>query len=793
MLRNYLKTAFRNLWRNRTYGLLNVGGLAVGIACAALIFLWVESEVTFDSNHVKRDRLYSVMNNQTYDGTTYTFGATPGPLGPALKAEVPGIANTARASWGINSLFSLGDKAVYDYGNYVDSAFLRMFTFEFVHGRSAEAFRNLHAVIISERMAAKFFGAANPVGRTLKMNNAQEYTVTGVFRDQPANSTFRFDWLAPFEVYARETPWLTQWGSNGIQTFVELQPQADLATVNQQIHGFIQSKAEGAASTSFLFSQHDWRLYNQFTNGQPDGGRIEYVRLFSIVACCIVLIACINFMNLATARSEKRAREVGVRKVLGGTKAMLIGQFIGEALVLSCLAVVVAVVITYLALPAFNGLVEKQLALDLTSPYHAGGLLGIGLVSGLLAGSYPAFYLSSFAPVAVLKGLRFKTDSGAGFIRKGLVVFQFTISIVLIVGTTIVYQQIQYVKARQLGYDKARLIYLTLNDNSAAHFSTIRDELKASGVVENVARSSGTVLGMYSNSGGLSWEGKEAGKDILITQEGVSPEYLSTIGLKLLAGRDFRPDGVSDSVNVIINEAFARLIKRKGTAGDAGSAVGSLLTFNDGTRCGIIGVVKDFVYNDFYKKPEPLLLYIKTEGANQLTIRLKPQADLSGSLAIVGEVMKKANPGYPFEYKFIDEEFGRNFKNEILIGKLSGVFAGLAILISCLGLFGLAAYTAERRTREIGIRKVLGASLQSIVQLLSKDFVLLVGLSCLIAFPVAWWASQAWLASYAYHTPINWWVFGGAGAAALVIALCTVSFQAMKAALANPVRSLRFE
>jgi putative ABC transport system permease protein len=789
MLRNYLKTALRNLWRNRTYGLLNVGGLAVGIACAALIFLWVESEVTFDHYHVKRDRLYQVMNNQTYDGTTYTFGATPGPLGPALKAEVPGIANTARTSWGLTSLFALGDKAVYEYGNYADSAFLRMFTFEFVQGQPNGAFRDLHSVVISEKMARKFFGPANPVGRALKMNNAQEYTVTGVFRDQPANSTFRFDWLAPFETYAKDVPWLTNWASNGIQTYVELRPQAELATVNQQLHGFIRSKEAGAISTSFLFSQHDWRLRSKFTNGLPDGGRIEYVRLFTIVACCIVLIACINFMNLATARSEKRAREVGVRKVLGGTKAMLIGQFIGEALVLSLLAVVGAVALTYLALPAFNGLVEKELTLDLTSPLHIGGLLGIGLVSGLLAGSYPSFYLSSFAPVAVLKGLRIKTDSGAGFIRKGLVVFQFTVSIVLIVGTTIVYQQIQYVKARQLGYDKAHLIYLTLNDASPTRFNAIRNELKASGVVENAALSSGTVLGMYSNSGGLSWEGKDPGKDILITQEGVSPEYVSTIGLTLLAGRDFRPDTESDSTNVIINEAFARLIKQHNPA----AAAGSLLTYNDGTHYTVIGVVKDFVYNDFYKKPEPLLFYVKSRGPNVLTLRLKPQADLAAALATAGEVMKKANPGYPFEYKFIDEEFGRNFKNETLIGQLAGVFASLAILISCLGLFGLAAYTAERRTREIGIRKVLGASVQSLMQLLSRDFLVLVGIACLVAFPLAWWATSTWLTTYAYRTPIHWWVFGAVGVLALVIALLTVSFQALKAAVANPVKSLRTE
>ena len=788
MLRNYLKTALRGLWKNRTYGLLNILGLAVGVTCATLIFLWVHDEVTFDHNQVKRNRLYVVMNNQTYDGTTYTFGATPGPLGPAIKQEIPGIANTARAFWGISNLFVLKDKAIYEFGNYVDPSFFQIITVDFVKGKATKAFPELHTVVISEQMAEKFFGASDPMGQTLKMNNKQEYTVTGVFRNQPNNSSFRYEWLAPYELYEKENAWLQQWASNGIQTYVELEPQADLASVNQQLHGFIQGKDKTAISTSFLFGMDDWRLYSKFTNGKQDGGRIEYVRLFTIVACFILLIACINFMNLATARSEKRAREVGMRKVLGGTKGMLIAQFIGESLLLSSISVAFSVLFTYLALPAFNSLVEKKLALDLLQPTHLLGLLGINLITGLLAGSYPSFYLSSFRPVAVLKGLRIQPDSGAGFIREGLVVFQFTISIVLIVGTIIVYQQIQYVQARQLGYDKNHLLYLPLHDNRQEHFSAIRNELVGTGVVENAALSYSTILGMNSNGGGFTWEGKDPGKDVLITQEVVSPEYRPTIGLKLLAGRDFRPDAASDSNNIIINETMARLVKP-----DKPTEVVGRLIARDTKRYTVVGVVNDFLFNNFYKAPEPIILYVGVNGPNTLTIRLKAGSDLTSSLAKVGAVMKTANSGYPFEYKFVDEEFARNFKSEALIGKLSGVFAGLAVLISCLGLFGLAAYTAERRTREIGIRKVLGASMQTLVGLLSKDFLLLVGIACLVAFPLAWWATSYWLEGYAYRTPISWWVFGAAGGLALLIALGTVSFQAIKAALANPAKSLRTE
>ncbi len=791
MLRNYFKIALRNLWRNRTYGLLNIGGLAVGVVCAALIFLWVQDEVTFDHNQVKRDRLYMVMNNQQYDGATFTFGSTPGPLGPALKTEIPGVTNTARGSQSSRELFSRADKAIYESGSFVDPSFLQMFTFEFVRGSAQTPFPALYSVVISEQMAHKFFGDENPLGQTLKLNNDQPYAVSGVFRDMPANSSFTDQWLAPFAVYGKTNPWHQEWASNSLQTFVELAPEADLARVNEQMFNFIRQHKPDAISSPFLFAMSDWRLRNAFADGKPNGGRIEYVRLFTLVACFILLIACINFMNLATARSEKRAREVGMRKVLGGTKGMLIVQFLGESLVLSFVAVGVAVLLTYLTLPAFNLLVEKQLRLDLTSPIHLAGLVGIGLLTGLLAGSYPSFYLSSFAPVAVLKGLRVSAGSGAGLIRKGLVVFQFTISIVLIVGTVIVYQQIRYVQARQLGYSKSHLLYLTLSDNKPSHIATVRNELLATGVVENAAMSSGSTLELHSNGGGMIWAGKDPSKEILITHEAVGPTYPATIGLKLVAGRDFRPDGASDSANVLINQTLAQLIQKDNP--QSGTVVGTLLTHPMGGNFTVVGVVEDFVFNDFYKAPEPLMMMLKPEWTSTLTIRLKEGADLPTTLAKIGEVMKTANPGYPFEYHFMDEEFARHFQSEALIGKLSGVFATLAILISCLGLFGLAAYTAERRTREIGIRKVLGAPVQNLVGLLSKDFLVLVGISCLIAFPLAWWAMSTWLNGYAYRTPIHAWVFGVAGLAALLIALATVSYQAIKAALANPVRSLRAE
>lgn len=787
MLRNYLKTALRTLWRNRTYALLNMGGLAVGVTCAALILLWVEHEVTFDHHHQKRDNLYLTYNWQTYDATTYAFNATPGPMAKALREEIPGVANAARVYWPASTLFSVGEKALSQRGNYVDPAFFEMFTIPFVAGDPKRAFPDLNSVVISQEMAQRFFGDESPLGKTFRVNHKENYTVTGVLATQPITSSFRYDWLLPFAAYEKNNPWLLQWGNNGVMTYVELHPGVAVEQVNRQVLGLLKTKGDDIKSTSFLYPFNRLHLYGNFTNGQPDGGRIEYVWMFSLIAGFILLIACINFMNLATARSEKRAREVGMRKVLGGTQRMIVSQFLGESVLMAYLAVGFAVGLTLLALPAFNQLVEKELTLDVLRPAHLGALALIGLLTGLLAGSYPAFYLASFKPGTVLKGLLRRTDAGASFVRKGLVVFQFVVSVVLIIGTVIVYQQVRYVKARQLGYDKEQLIYLSLDADRAKAFSAIRNELLATGAVTNAAMSWFSVLGLYSNGGGIEWPGKAPGTDVLITQESVTPEYVSTIGLRLLHGRNFTGNPGADTTTVLVNETLAKMIKPDG------NAVGVVLGRAGEQPYRVVGVVSDFLFNDFYKAPAPVIFYASTTNGSTLTIRLNRQQDVAAALTKVGDAMRRVSPGYPFEYKFVDQDFADTFKSETLIGRLAAVFAGLAILISCLGLFGLAAYTAERRTREIGVRKVLGASVQSIVRLLSRDFLRLVGVACLVAFPLAWWASSRWLDSYAYRTPIHWWVFGAAGGGALLIALVTVSFQAVKAGLANPVKSLRTE
>ncbi|MBS1596934.1 MAG: ABC transporter permease [Bacteroidetes bacterium] len=784
MFKNYLKTTIRNLWKNKIYGFLNIFGLAIGITCAGLIFLWVENEYSYDHYNTKKDYLYWIRENQAYNGKIYTFNATPGLMSPAMKAEIPGLENTARCTWEQSVLFSLGDKSIYETGGFTDSALFSMFTIPFLQGNSRTAFNQLHSVVISEKMAKKFFGEnKDVVGKTIKVDNREDYMISGVFKDFPDNSSIKLDWFAPFQIYLDKNRWLNNWGSNGIRTYVQLKPTTTIASINKILYGYIQKRAPQAVARPFLFSMNDWRLRNEFEDGkQTGGGRIEFVRMFTIIAWIILLIACINFMNLATARSEKRAREVGVRKVLGAEKKTLIAQFIGEAFFMSLLSVILAVGFMLLLLPSFNLLVEKQLILGLTNPSHILSLIAIAATCGLIAGSYPALYLSSFNPVFVFKGIKMKSGS-ASLIRKGLVIFQFTISIILIICTIIIFQQVQHVKDRDLGYNKDNLIQMEVQGDMGKHFAAIKDQLLATGAVEAASLSSLPMLEMGSNTDDYTWEGKDPDKKILITNDYVGPEYISTTKTKIIEGKDFQSE--ADSNKVIVNETLAKLITN-------GSAVGKILRA-DTNKFEIIGVVKNFVYGDMYGGSDPLLFVCYPQWSSFLYIRIKPTANKENAIAKIENVMKANNPGYPFDYKFVDSQFDELFKTESLISKLSRVFAMLAIIISCLGLFGLAAYTAERRTREIGIRKVLGASVPGIAGLLSKDFLRLVVISSIIAFPFSWWAMHKWLQNYAYRIEINWWVFVLAGVLAILIAVITISSQAIRAALMNPVRSLRSE
>jgi len=789
------KTIGRNLWKNKGYSVLNIAGLAIGIACAGFIFLWVESELTFDNFHAKKDRLYFIKENQKYDSYTATFGSTPVPLAPAIQAEIPGIAATCRLGGeGSTKLIAIGNKSMYASGTYADSSLFSMFTFPFVEGNARSAFSQLYSMVITQSAAKKFFGdEKNVVGKTVRVDNKQNYIISGVIKDIPENSSVKFEWVAPFKIwYDENSSWAQYWGNNCLSTFVELKPGINTSTVNKLLFDFIQKREPHSNARPFVWSLADWRLHDEFDNGIPTGGgRIEYVRLFSVIAWIILLIACVNFMNLATARSEKRAREVGVRKVLGAGKGSLVFQFMGEAIFMAILSALLAVIIMMLVLPAFNILVQKNLEIGFSKPLHILSLVAITVTCGLIAGSYPSLYLSSFNPVFVLKGLKIKTG-GASFIRKGLVILQFTISIILIVSTIVIYQQIQHVKNRSLGFNKNNLLQIDMNSEMRKNYNVVQQNLLKTGAIEDMALSNYNNLYDGNNTGGLTWDGKSSDNEVLISTRYVSPGYIKTYGMKILAGRDLvNTDSTqSKNINVMITQSLEKLMGR-------GSAVGKMLYFgrdSNATVVNVVGVVNDYMYGNMYGKPDPVMFAcVKIDDASLIYARLKKDANVETSLKQIEAVLKKDNPTYPFTYRFVDDQFSQMFSNEQLVSKLSRVFAILAIVISCLGLFGLAAYTAERRIKEIGIRKVLGASIAGITSLLSKEFLQLVLVSCVIAFPVAWWMMHQWLQDYQYRITISWWIFLAAGIAAVLIALITISFQSVKAALANPVKSLRSE
>lgn len=790
MIRNNIKLMWRNLLKNKAYGFLNIFGLAIGIACAALIFLWVEDEINFDAVNVKKDRLYLVLENQKYDTYVFTESSTPGLMGPAMKAELPGVANTCRTTEGATSLlFAVGDRSFFASGKYADPSIFNMFTLQFVQGSAATAFLQLHSLVITQSTAKKFFGNdPNIIGKSIRVDNKHDYVVSGVLKDIPANSSVQFEWLMPYKIFFDENPWITNWGNQGTTTYAELKPGVNPETISKQLYNYIQRREPTALGHSFLFSMNDWHLYDDFKDGkQTGGGQIEYVHLFTIIAWIILFIACINFMNLATARSEKRAREVGVRKVLGAGKKLLISQFIGEALFMAFVASFMAIVLVELVLPVFNTLVQKQLTIGLGNPAHITVLLLITIVCGLVAGSYPALYLSSFNPVTVLKGGLLKSN-GVTFIRKGLVVLQFTVSIVLIISTIIVYQQIQHVKSRQLGFNKNNLIEMPMQGNMAQNYNLIKQDLLGTGYITNVALADHGIIYGGNNTSEMTWDGKPANSKVLISQRYVTPEFMETSGLTVLDGRNLTVADTARPIRLLITKSLEKLIGK-------GSAVGKTLRREgDTTRATIVGVVNDYVYGDMYGKPDPVMFICASPNQTSVMyVRMKPGSDVEKVLSGMQNIMKKDNSAYPFDYRFVEDQFNKKFLSEALVSKLARVFASLAIIISCLGLFGLASYTAERRTKEIGIRKVLGASISGLAGLLSGDFLKLVLLSCIVAFPLAYWAMQNWLKNYQYHIDINWWVFIVAGIVAVLIALITVSFQSIKAALANPVKSLRSE
>ncbi|RYY15591.1 MAG: ABC transporter permease, partial [Chitinophagaceae bacterium] len=691
MFHRSLRLLTRNLWRNKAYGLLNIFGLAIAIASAALIFLWAEDELTFDNNHLKKDRLYAVKVTKSFGDKVLTIGSTPRPMAEALKTEVTGITNTARISDTEQKvLFSIADKSIYAGGRYADPAIFTMFSMQFLQGSAATAFTQLHTLVLTENAAVKFFGTQKDIiGRTLKVNNEHDYIVTGLIRNMPSNSSLQFEWLAPYEIQLLKQDAGLTWDSYGPHTYVELHPNTELQKVNERIKTFITEKNAEQKAISFLFPLHQWRLYNEFENGkQTGGGRIEQVRLLTAIAWIILLIGCINFMNLATANSQTRSKEVGVRKVLGAGRRTLIIRYFRESILMSLSAGLISIILVIIALPAFNALMQKQLRMNLNDPFHILVLLIIVLVCAFIAGSYPAIYLASFKPVFVLKGIKQKSGSAA-FIRKGLVVLQFTVSTVFIVSTIIVYLQIQHVQNRNLGFDKENLIELDLQNDISGKFPVIRQELMNTTLVENAALADHPTIAGGNTDSRFEWMGKENGNKISIAYRNVSKEYISTSGMRIVEGREFKEG--DNGTEIIINRSMAKILGE-------GPATGKIIRSPRGnkddvfTDLRIAGVVDDYVFGNAYNKPGPVILFCtEQQKANLIYLRTRP-GNMQQTMIRVEQIIKKHNPAYPLEFKFVDEQFDKLYLNETLIGKVSATFAVLAVFISCFGLFGLAAF-----------------------------------------------------------------------------------------------------
>jgi ABC-type antimicrobial peptide transport system permease subunit len=786
MFRNYLKVAFRNLWKNKGFSSINIIGLAVGMASAILILLWIQNEVSYDNFHEKRDRIYEGWNRAVFSGELHCWNTTPKVLASALQRDLPEVEHAVRVAWSNNLLFSVGDKRLMVQGNAVDSIFLQVFTFPLLQGNAATCLMDGHSIVLTQSLAKSLFGAADAMGKVIRIDNKDNYTVTGVLKDLPNNTRFDFKYLLPWSYVRREGDDDNYWGNNSTRTYVLLKPNATLASVAPKVK-IMKQRYDSTESKweMFLYPMDRWRLYSNFKGAEEDGGRIEFVRLFAIIAGFILLIACINFMNLSTARSERRAKEVGIRKVVGAPRGLLISQFIGESVLLSLLAGMVAIGIVQLSLGGFNALTDKHLYI----PYGSFGfwLAGLAFIlfTGLLAGSYPAFFLSSFQPVKVLKGT-FKAANALITPRKVLVVLQFTFAIILIICTIIVKQQIDHARDREIGYDKSNLVFHYLTGDVRKNYDIIRQELLSSGAATSVCRTSSPLTQSWSDTWGFEWAGKDPNDKTDFFNVCADQGLVKTTGLQLVAGRDFDLQVYpTDSTGILLNESAVKAMHFK-------DAIGQIIK-EDTTKYHVVGVIRDFIMNSPYTPITPMVIRGAKGWFSTMNIRLNNNNLTKDNLKKAEVIFKKYNPEYPFDCHFIDQDYSAKFDDEKRTGTLAALFAGLTIFISCLGLFGLATYMAENRVKEIGVRKVLGASVTGLAALLSKDFLRLVIISFVVAAPVAWWAMDKWLQAYPYRVAIKWWVFAMAGGLSVAIAILTVSYQAIKAALSNPAQSLRSE
>jgi ABC-type antimicrobial peptide transport system permease subunit len=799
MFKNYLKIAWRNLSKNKGYSAINIGGLALGMAVTLIIGLWVNDELTYNRYFKNRDQIAQVFQSQTFNGNTDTGPAIPRPLEKALRdGYTDNFKHLVMSTWNTSRYLKYKEKSLSKTGYFMQSEAPEMLDLKILKGEK-DGLRELNSVMLSESVAHALFGDEEPIGKTVKVNNQYDVNVSAVYEDIPFNNSFHdAEFLMPWDKVLATQEWMKnaedQWGNNSFQMYVQIADNTTMDMVTETILNVKKNLNEDTAEFNpqiFLFPMKDWYLRSNFEDGKQAGGRIKYVWLFGIIGVFVLLLACINFMNLSTARSEKRAKEVGIRKSIGSQRNQLIYQFLSESFLVVLFAFFIAILIVLVSLNAFNDLSKKEISFPWANAvFWIFSLLFI-LFTALVAGSYPALYLSSFKPVDVLKGT-FKAGKYAGLPRKILVVLQFTVSVAFIIGTVIVMQQINHAKNRPIGYDKEGLIQIpTMSQDFEGKYDLMRNEFMGSGAVIEMSTSSAPTTQIWSNRGGFSWEGKPEGfqEDLAWTE--VSAEYAKSLNLKIVEGRDFSREFATDSNAVLINQTAKKYMGLQ-------NPIGKFIKDDDEEDpfppLKIIGVVQDMITQSPYEPVKQGVYVFDKEGyASYYNLRLNPKQSASQNLAVIEKVFKEHFPDLPFEYDFVDSEYGEKFASEERIGTLSGIFTALAILISCLGLFGLTSFVAEQRTKEIGVRKVLGASVFSLWNMLSKDFLKLVTISCFIAIPISYYIMNGWLQDYPYHVILKWWIFALAVIGALAITILTVSFQAIKAANANPVKSLRTE
>ncbi|MEJ2004720.1 MAG: ABC transporter permease, partial [Cyclobacteriaceae bacterium] len=770
MLRNFFLVALRNLRKNHIYSFVNIAGLTIGIVCSVLILLWVNDETTYDNFIPKADRLNQVWINAEFDGKLNSWKSVPLPSYEALKDADAHIVNTVVTDWGYDHLVTVGDTRLRQRGFYVSEEFLDMFEFTLVKGDPSTALDEPNSIVISETLAKSLFGEEDPINKVIRLDNEGDLAVSGVLKDVPQNSSFQFELLIPWSYREKTNEWvrdnMDNWGNNSFQVFLELDDPANRRTTESNVSNLIMEHVdeEEFDRQLFLYPMPRWRLYSSFENGVESGGLIEYVRLFTVIAVFILAIACINFMNLSTARSQNRAKEVGIRKSVGSGRKQLILQFLGESLVITFIAFILAMILVVILLPSFNTMVEKELILDYTNSKFWLAALGLILITGIVAGSYPAFYLSGFNPVRTLKGT-INVGRKGSLPRKVLVVLQFAVAIILITGTFVIFQQIDLVRNRQLGYDQTKLITIDYTEELRENYETFKTEILRTGAVESMTRSNSSITSVNSNNF-LGWPGKPDDLEVIFSTITAEYDYANTMGIDIIEGRDFSIDFKSDTAAIVINKAALELMGLENPIGTQLDLWGEKRT--------LIGVLDDVLMESVYQDVKPLFIILDDWGG-VITLRLNRDQDIQASLNEVEKVYTQFNPAYPFDYSFVDEEYEQKFTYIKLTHRLAIIFASLAMVITGLGLFGLASFMAEQRTKEIGIRKVLGASVTNLVGLMSKDFTWLVLVSFALSAPLAWYLLDQYLDQYEIRTALHWWIFPLAGLIAILFALLIVS------------------